>query len=139
MSVTLLPYGALLGIREEPGGLLRMPFAPGLIGAPGRLHGGTVAGLMELVAHRAVLAEVGQGVELKPINVTVDYLREGKLEDVLAAATLMKLGRRVANVRCEAWQGERDRPIAAARLNILLARPEGAAPQPALVPPEWPS
>lgn len=125
MSLPLPPYGALLGLAAEPGGRMRMPFAPGLVGAPGRLHGGAIAGLLELVAHAAVAAEVETGTALKPISVTVDFLREGRLEDVVAEAAILRLGRRVANVRAEAWQSDRERPIAAARLNILLVRPAG--------------
>jgi acyl-coenzyme A thioesterase PaaI-like protein len=34
----------------------------------------------------------------------------------------MRLGRRVANVRVEAWQGSPDKPIAAARMNMLILR-----------------
>ncbi len=123
MNAPLPPYGGLLGLCDGPGGEMRMPFSPGLIGAPGRLHGGAIAGLLELVAHRTVLEAIGAGVQLKPINVTVDFLREGRLEDVMAAATILRLGRRVANVRAEAWQADRARPIAAARLNILVVRP----------------
>ena len=125
-SRDLPPYGALLGLVAEADGGMRMPFQPSLIGAPGRLHGGAIAGLLELAAHRAVAAEVEPGVALKPISVTVDFLREGRLSDVWAAATILRLGRRIANVRAEAWQAERSKPIAAARLNILLARPPAA-------------
>jgi uncharacterized protein (TIGR00369 family) len=122
MSFTFPPYAALLGLHAEADQLV-MPFATALIGAPGRLHGGTIAGLLELAALRAVLAELEDGVTAKPVNVTVDYLREGRPEDTRAAATILRLGRRIANVRAEAWQAARDRPIAAARLNILLQRP----------------
>jgi acyl-coenzyme A thioesterase PaaI-like protein len=115
-----LPYARLLGIDDGPGDALCLPFAPHLIGAPGRLHGGAIAGLLELAAHRALLHALGSDRPLKPINVTVDFLREGRLETSYAEGRILKLGRRVANVHAEAWQGDRARPIAAARLNILL-------------------
>lgn len=121
----LPPYAALLGIRIADGGGLVMPFAVHLIGSPGRLHGGAVAGLMELAANLAVqeLLTGGQ-VALKPVNVTVDYLRGGAPVDTFARAHINRLGRRVANVRVEAWQADPAKPIAAARLNIILERSE---------------
>jgi uncharacterized protein (TIGR00369 family) len=116
----LPPYAALLGLLRQ-GDLLIMPYGAHLIGSPGRLHGGAVAGLMEIAANLAVRdALAGRPAQVKPVNVTVDYLREGAAEDSFAAAFLMRLGRRVANVRVEAWQGDRARLIAAARLNLLI-------------------
>jgi uncharacterized protein (TIGR00369 family) len=120
----LPPYAAMLGIRRGEDGGFVMPFSPHLIGSPGRLHGGTVAGLMELAANVAVREALADAaVVLKPVTVTVDYLREGAMEDTFAKAHINRLGRRVANVRVEAWQADADRPIAAARLNIILERP----------------
>jgi uncharacterized protein (TIGR00369 family) len=119
---TLPPYAAMLGLQRE-GSVVRMPFGVHLIGSPGRLHGGAVAGLMEMAANLAVRDALGdETARIKPVNVTVDYLREGATEDCLAEATIMRLGRRVANVRVEAWQSGRDRPIAAARMNLLILR-----------------
>ncbi|MFN7176711.1 MAG: PaaI family thioesterase [Thermaurantiacus sp.] len=122
MNLEAPPYARLLGLAEGEGNVLLMPFATHLIGAPGRLHGGAIAGLLELAAHRALLREVGRGTQLKQINITVDFLREGRLEDTQAEGRILKLGRRVANLHAEAWQGDRSRPIAAARMNILVVR-----------------
>ncbi len=118
----LPPYARLLGL-ERAGDVWRMPFGPHLIGAPGRLHGGAVAGLMEIAANmtaREALADAAARV--KPINVTVDYLRQGAPADSFAEAAILRMGRRVANVRVEAWQEDPARPIAAARLNLLIVR-----------------
>lgn len=124
-DVALPPYATLLGLRRE-GAALVMPFQYLLIGAPGRLHGGTVAGLMEMAANIAVRDALGgEPALLKPINVTVDYLREGAPEDTFAEAFIQRIGRRVANVRVEAWQSDRARLIAAARTNILILREQG--------------
>lgn len=118
----LPPYAAMLGLSRE-GSFVRMPFGAHLIGSPGRLHGGAVAGLMEIAAGIAVReALADESARMKPVNVTVDYLREGAPEDCLAEAIIMRLGRRVANVRVEAWQGDRGRLIAAARMNMLIVR-----------------
>lgn len=120
--MALPPYAELLGLRREGEGF-RMPFAELLIGSPGRLHGGTLAGLLEIVANVTVRDALGdETATLKPVNVTVDFLREGALQDTFAEAVIMRMGRRVANVRAEAWQADRSRLIATARMNLLISR-----------------
>ena len=117
----LPPYAAMLGLRME-GAVVRMPFAGHLVGSPGLLHGGSIAGLLEIAANMAVAAAVEEDVARKPLGVTVEYMRGGAHADVLAEAKIMRLGRRIANVRVEAWQEERDKPIAAAWVNLMLER-----------------
>ncbi|MGQ5701616.1 PaaI family thioesterase [Sandaracinobacteroides sp. A072] len=120
--IQLPPYARMLGL-DYADGVLSMPFAVHLIGSPGRLHGGSVAGLMEIAANLAVRQALGEDpAQMKPVNVTVDYLREGQMVTTHAAAEIMRMGRRVANVRVEAWQDERSRLIATARTNILIVR-----------------
>lgn len=126
----LPPYASMLGILRSDD-RFTMPFGVHLIGSPGRLHGGAVAGLMEIAANVTVADAVGDpAAALKPVNVLVDYLREGAMEDTHAQAFIMRIGRRVANVRVEAWQGERTRLIAAARTNVLIVRPAPPSPLP---------
>lgn len=123
-----LPYAALLGALADRDGedfKLIMPFRPSLIGAPGRLHGGAIAGLLELAALSSVLLALPEDEALpnpKPITVTVDFMREGVERDTFAAGTVTRLGRRIANVRAQAWQYDHSRPIATANLNFLLDR-----------------
>lgn len=119
---SLPPYAAMLGLRHD-GAIVTMPFGAHLIGSPGRLHGGSVAGLMEIAANIALRQALGgEGAAVKPIDVTVDYLRAGSPVDTHAEAVIMRIGRRVANIRVEAWQDARTRPIAAARMNFLIVR-----------------
>jgi acyl-coenzyme A thioesterase PaaI-like protein len=49
-------------------------------------------------------------------------LRSGRAVDTFAAGRVTKQGRRVANVRVEAWQDDPARPIAAAHGHFLLVR-----------------
>lgn len=124
-----LPYAAFLGLRLRVSAgeaLLVMPFAESLIGSPGRLHGGTVGAMLEIAGALAVGVEQVRlerpmDAIAKPVNVTVDYLREGKMADSFASATVTRLGRRVANVRAEAWQEDRNRLIAVAHMNVMVA------------------
>lgn len=127
--MTLPPYATLLGLTVEPGPagppVLLMPYATAVMGRPGFLHGGAIGGLLEMAAIVALdfaLAEDGGG-HIKPINVTVDFMRGGRERETRAIGLVTRLGNRVANVEAQAWQDERDRPIAAARMNYLIIRP----------------
>ena len=117
----LPPYADLLGLSVQ-GIRVAMPGGEVVMGRPDYLHGGALAGLLEVAAIVALRAELDDAVRIKPINVTVDFLRGGKLVDTQAEGTITKVGRRVANVEAFAWQAARDRPIAGARMNYLLVR-----------------
>ena len=124
---TLPPYGELLSLRTELSGeetLWVMPFREEVVGRPGFLHGGAIAGLLEFAALGTLYEALGgrEGVKVKPINVTVDFMRGGTDHDTFAAATITRLGNRVANVEAHAWQKDRSKPIAAAHMNLLLRR-----------------
>jgi uncharacterized protein (TIGR00369 family) len=126
----LPPYAELLGLstrRGEDGALIWvMPFREEVVGRPGFLHGGAIAGLLEFAALGTLYdALAGEpGVSAKPINISVDFMRGGTDEETYAAATITRLGKRVANVEVRAWQQDRSKPIAAARMNLLLKREE---------------
>ena len=123
----LPPYAQLLRLRADvdEGGapLFVMPFHDDVVGRPGFLHGGAIAGLLEFAAFVTLRQALGDGAaEMKPINVTVDYMRGGQPLDTFAAATIERLGARIANVEAQAWQKDRKTPIAAAQMNFLLVR-----------------
>ena len=122
----LPPYAHLLDLRIDGNGRIVMPFADGVMGRPGWLHGGAIAGLLEFAAYTTLTREIGDvAVKMKPVTVTVDYMRGGlaKLGDTHAEATVERLGNRMANVEAVAWQCDRAKPVAAARINFLLERP----------------
>jgi uncharacterized protein (TIGR00369 family) len=121
----LPPYAALLGLRTELHGgerLWIMPFADAVVGRPGFLHGGAIAGLLEFAALGAAYDALEPGASVKPIDVSVDFMRGGTDRDTFAAAAITRLGGRVANVEAHAWQDDRARPIAAARMNLMVRR-----------------
>lgn len=127
----LPPYARLLQLRidRQPDGrpLLLMPFHDDVIGRPGYLHGGAIAGLLEFAAFTTLIHELGDdSVRMKPVTVTVDYMRPGLERETLASAVISRLGATIANVEAFAWQERREQPIASARLNFLLERPQAA-------------
>ena len=70
----LPPYAQLLKLRiEERDGapLLVMPFHDDVVGRPGFLHGGAIAGLLEFAAFTALSRAIGDGVTKKPVTVTL--------------------------------------------------------------------
>jgi len=123
----LPPYAGFLGIRADGAGgdapQLIMPFGDHLLGRPGFLHGGTIAGLLEIAAFAALYRVLGdEEPKVKPINVTVDFMRGGRERDTRAEGRVTRIGTRIANVTAEAWQDDRSKPIATAKMNLLLDR-----------------
>jgi len=128
--VTLPPYARLLGatlelVEDRPE--IVMPFGQHVVGRPGFLQGGAIAGLLEVAAvaalrHALAGQDDGGGARIKPINGTVDFMRGGRDHVTRAAGDVVRLGARVATVAAIAWQDDRARPIASARMNYLVER-----------------
>ena len=124
----LPPYAALLGLTltsgEDGAPMLTMPFGDGVLGRPGFLHGGAIAGLLEMAALATLRHALGDGgVGIAPLTLTTDYRRGGRDALTQAAGTVTRLGTRIAHVEAAAWQDDRTRPIATAQTSWLLTRP----------------
>jgi len=114
-----IPYARFLGIDAEVRGdelTMILRYHNDLVGnvmLPA-IHGGVIGGFLEM-AMMIHLAWVSETEHLpRPIDVGIDYLRSGRPRDTYARGAVTKHGRRIANVRVEAWQEARDKPIAAA-------------------------
>jgi uncharacterized protein (TIGR00369 family) len=122
------PYARTMGfIRSTDADgrlILTMPYDEGKRGRPGFIHGGALAGLLESVAFMTLQEALGadDAVTIKPINVTVTYMRGAVEAPTLARATIERLGKRVANVEAIAWQDDPAKPVAMAQLNLMLVR-----------------
>lgn len=127
LAAQLPPYARSLGIavvRGDGGApLLRLDFAEKVLGRPGFLHGGAIGGLLEMAAFTALRAALHgrAALRLKPVNVTVEFLRGGTEQATFAVGRVTRAGRRIANVSAEAWQDDRAKPIAVAWLNVQIA------------------
>lgn len=131
-ALARIPYAIFLGVRAELKGdelTLVMPFSDHLVGNPmlPALHGGVVGALMELTAITQLAIASKSQTFPKTIDIGVDYLRSGRPLDTFARARVVKIGRRIANVQVEAWQGQRSQPIAAMHGHFLLAEDAEAA------------
>jgi uncharacterized protein (TIGR00369 family) len=120
-----VPYTSWMGISASivDGELIgKMTFSDKLVGNPSlpALHGGTLGALLESTAIFKVLWDAEPVVLPKTINITVEYLRSAKTRDTYARGIVTRHGRRVANVRVEAWQDDPERPVAIAYANFLV-------------------
>lgn len=122
-----IPYARFLGLSAAMEGddlVTTMKFADHLIGNPAlpALHGGTLGALLESSAIFELLWRAETIVLPKTITLTVDYLRSGHAVDTHARSIVTRQGRRVTNVRMEAWQGDRAAPVATAHAIFLVIR-----------------
>lgn len=130
-----IPYARFLGVRAELAGdemTAVLPFADHLIGNPTlpAIHGGVLGAFMEMTALIQLSIKEGQARQPRVIDVSIEYLRSGRPLTTYARAEIKKVGRRIANVHVEAWQEQRDAPIAALRGHFLVTPAEEADDQP---------
>ena len=123
--LALIPYAGLIGIECEREGedlLFRLPASADNIGNPllPAIHGGVIAGFMELSAALYLLIFSESASIPKVIDFSIDYLRAGHFRDTYAQCQLWRQGRRVTNVAITAWQGDRQSPIATARAHFKI-------------------
>jgi len=124
--VETIPYARWLGISiDGSSGELRgkLEYSDMLVGNPAlpALHGGTLGALLESTAIFQLIWEQDTVVLPKTINITIQYLRSARPVTTWARGQITKQGRRVCNVRIEAWQEDRARPVALADAHFLVA------------------
>jgi acyl-coenzyme A thioesterase PaaI-like protein len=124
----LIPYAGLIGVECSRVGdelLFRLPANKDNIGNPllPAIHGGVIAGFIELSAALHLLIATGSPGVPKIIDFSLDYLRAGQFRDTWARCQVCRQGRRVANVAITAWQTTEGEPIATARAHFKLEEP----------------
>ncbi|MHC8408247.1 MULTISPECIES: PaaI family thioesterase [unclassified Pseudomonas] len=124
----MIPYAGLIGIECSRVGdelLFRLPANKDNIGNPilPAIHGGVIAGFMELSAALHLLISTGSPGVPKIIDFSLDYLRAGQFRDTWARCQVCRQGRRVANVAVTAWQSVESEPIATARAHFKIEEP----------------
>ena len=124
----LIPSAKLIGVECSRVGddlLFRLPANKDNIGNPllPAIHGGVIAGFMELSAALHLLILTGSPGVPKIIDFSLDYLRTGQFRDTWARCQVCRQGRRVANVAVTAWQSTEAEPIATARAHFKIDEP----------------
>ena len=109
-------YARLMGIRVHVDASgrqqLLLPFDQRLIGRPGLLHGGAIAGFLSLACDHAMTQETSTAdATVRCITSTFQFLRAGRELDVTAAAGVQR-GKAIATVQAVAWQESEAKPIA---------------------------
>lgn len=125
--IDLVPYATFLGLTAAMQGdelITTMRYGDHLIGNASlpALHGGTLGALLESAAIFELLWRAETAVLPKTITLTVDYLRSGAPVDTHARGIVTRQGRRITNVRMEAWQADRGAPVATAHAIFLVMR-----------------
>ncbi|MCC6887673.1 MAG: PaaI family thioesterase [Hyphomicrobiales bacterium] len=93
----LLPE--LREVDEQAGQVtIRLPIRPEFCRLPGRpeLHGAIVAAMVDISGHAAIAAKVLHSVAT--IDMRVDYLRLASGKELVAVATVVKIGRTIGVV-----------------------------------------
>ena len=124
-----IPYARFIGVRAELAGdemTTILDFHPDLIGSSRTkmLHGGVIGAFMEITALAQLVISEGPARQPRVIGATVEYMRGARNLTTYARADIKKVGRRVANVRVEAWQDQRSQPVAALRAHFLVTPTE---------------
>jgi uncharacterized protein (TIGR00369 family) len=105
-----IPFNRYLGIKtmevREGFVSLKLPFRAEFVGDPTRpaLHGGTISTLADTAGGAAVFTAAQPGDTCSTIDLRVDYLRRGLPLDLIAEATVVRLGNRVGVARIQVWQ-----------------------------------
>ncbi|HEY1734327.1 MAG TPA: hotdog domain-containing protein [Acidimicrobiales bacterium] len=74
------------------------------------LHGGVIAGFLETAAAQHVQQLVGAVVETASFS--TEFVREARVDDLLARSTVVRRGRRFVVARVDAWQDGPPRAVA---------------------------
>lgn len=129
-----IPFNAWLGMTVAAVGggkaSVRIPFRPELVGDPMRpaLHGGVISALADTAGGLAAWGALPDPLtgRLATVDLRVDYLRPGRLEDLICDAEVVRLGNRVAVTKMTVHQAD-GHAVADARAvyNVVRARAGG--------------
>lgn len=130
--IEILPYAKFLGMesyKSEGQWQFRLPPQKHNIGNPvlPALHGGAIAGFMEMsaVVHVFMTMDVErisghQARVPKIVDFSIDYIRACRLQTTYAACEVLRRGRKVTNITVKVWQQDPSVLTATARAHYLL-------------------
>lgn len=108
--------GVYEAVGEADGPILALDYSDKVSGNPGTFHGGALAAFVETVA----LAASGNGA-LQVLSTSIEYLRGAGEQTLYGKAHVVRAGRRLANLRVEAWQESPEKPVVVALVTLTAA------------------
>lgn len=130
----MIPFNKFLGIRAERidrGNVrLELPFRDELIGDPLKraLHGGVLSTLADVAGGAAAWSAIEDPMaRVSTVDLRVDYLRPGRPHTVIADATVVRLGGRIAVTDMKMFHpGGESEPIATGKGVYVVKVPKHA-------------
>ncbi len=111
-----LPLAALMGVRVETieygRAVVRMPYAGKLIRPGGTIAGPALMGLADFAMYVVTLSMIGRVELAVTTSLNINFLRKPAPRDVLAEATMLKLGKRLAVSAVTLRSEGEDEPVA---------------------------
>lgn len=124
LLIAAIPYAKLLGVKSlsEDELVFHLPPAQSNVGNPTlpAIHGGALGGFMELSASLYLIMKMDVLKMPKVIDFSIDYLRAAKLIDTYVACDIVRFGSKIVNVGIDAWQADKNMPVAKARIQFLV-------------------
>lgn len=121
----MIPYGNFIGSKarlyEEKLNLMLDPRQSN-IGNPSlpAIHGGVIAGFLELASIIEVLYWLEIDCFPKVIDFSIDYLRPARYKTTYASCEILRQGNKLVNTSVIAWQDNKNLPVASARCHFLI-------------------
>lgn len=125
LIIEQIPYAKLLGIEALNMGeelFFVLPPANSNVGNPTlpALHGGALGGFLELSASMHLMMNLPTQVIPKVVDISVDFVRPGRMENLYSLCTVVRQGRKLVNVSVNCWHKHRDESVATARAHFLV-------------------
>jgi uncharacterized protein (TIGR00369 family) len=113
--------GPGLVAEVEPGRVrCIMPFSPLSLRPGGVISGPTMMSMADTAAYALVLAHIGEVPMAVTTSLTIHFLRPCKAGDLVADATLLRLGRRIATCDIRLWTEAPDKIAAQATVAYAI-------------------
>ena len=125
LILDFIPYSGFIGAKakvDEGDVLYWLEPRRSNIGNPSlpALHGGVIAGFLELSASVELLFGLELNSMPKVVDFSLDYLRPGRLQTLYASCKVLRQGKQLVNVSITAWQVDIELPVATARCHFLI-------------------
>lgn len=107
----------------EDGVRMRVPYDPGQLRPGGTLSGPTMMGLADAAAWMVTLSHIGPVALAVTSSLSIHFLRKPRPADLLAQASLLRLGRRQSVSEVRLWSDGSDPAELVAHATVTYAIP----------------